>query len=258
MNQYENVDKNVESWKFRNSGEFISLFISFSLLILLGWALSLISVYFVLFMIVIGIVFIQLQQFYYLGDSVRVHSNQFPEIFEILLEYSKMLGVRKANIYIKQDPSLNAWTLGISTCTVVLTSALVEQLSTKELRFVVAHELGHFKAGHTKITSLTSPLGMNNPFSNLVMGFYERQTEYTSDRCGLVLTRNIDSAVSSLIKLSIGAELYKKLNVDGYIQQLNVAGGFGLKLGELLSNHPLTTNRIKAMTYFWNKNFINK
>ena len=103
MNQYENVDKNVESWMFRNSGEFISLFISFSLLILLGWALSLISVYFVLFMIVIGIVFIQLQQFYYLGDSVRVHSNQFPEIFEILLEYSKMLGVRKANIYIKQD-----------------------------------------------------------------------------------------------------------------------------------------------------------
>ncbi|KKT34874.1 MAG: putative peptidase (M48 family) [Candidatus Collierbacteria bacterium GW2011_GWA1_44_12] len=246
----------IEPWMFRSNNEYPSLFISLFLSLVIGAIFSLLDFWIFLLVVVSGLIFIRLQQYSYLGDSIRVHENQFPEIYETFTEYARKLKIARGNIYIKQDPYLNAWTLGFFTCTVVLTSALVEQLTDEEIKFVIAHELGHFKAGHTKVTSLISPLGTNNPFANLIFGFYTRQSEYTSDRCGLALTSNIDSAISSMIKIAIGGSLFKKMKLEGYMNQLKIAQGMGIRMGEILSSHPLTTNRVKSLANFWNNNFI--
>lgn len=201
------------------------------------------------------IIYIRLQQAQYLGNAIRVHKKQYPEIYETFRKQAINLGIHRASLYIKQDPYLQAFTLGITSCTVVLTSALVEQLNKKELDYVIGHELGHYKAGHTKISTLFVPLGVNNVLSGLVFGIWNRKAEYSCDRCGLILTKDIDSAISALIKLAVGEKLYKKLDFKGYVAQIKTADKTSVKFSELLGDHPLITNRIKNLVIFWRESF---
>ncbi len=248
-------DRRIETWMFRYPGEYFALFICICLFVGVGVVFSTFNVYIFIGLVILGLIYIRLQQTHYLGNSIRLHSAQSPEIYNIFKKHALALEIRKANIYITQDPNLNAFALGYNTCSVVLTSALVEQFSMKELSFIIGHELGHFKAGHTKLSTLISPLGQDNILSTLVFGIWQRKCEYTSDRCGLTLTKDIDSCISALIKLTIGGVLYKELNIEGYISQLRKAQGVSITLSELVLSHPLTSNRIINSYKFWKENF---
>ncbi len=165
--------------------------------------------------------------------------------------HALQLGIEKANLYILQDPNLNAHAIGIRTCSVVLTSGLVENLSEKELSFVIAHELGHFHAGHTKVTSIFVPVNFGNMFSNLIFGIWQRHAEYTADRCALLLTEDLDSGLDTMLKLAVGGKLFERIDFHGYLQQVKKANSFSVRLSELFVDHPLITNRIKSLVHYW-------
>jgi len=256
-----NIDEKegtIESWMFRVPYENIALILTLTILFLISFFLYTFNIYIFILLLVGALIYVHLQQAQYLGNAIRVHSKQYPEIFETFKSNAEKLGINKASLYIIQDPYLQAFTLGISSCTVVLTSALVEQLNQKELNFVIGHELGHYKAGHTKISTLLVPIGSSNVLSNLVFGFWNRKTEYSCDRCGLIITRDVDSAISALIKISIGKVLYEKLDIKGYVSQIKTANRTSVKFSELLGDHPLTTNRIRNLTSFWRESFVVK
>jgi len=256
--QHHLANEGVESWMFRVPYEHFALLITLLILFLISFLLYTLNVYVFLLSLVGVIIFVHLQQVQYLGNAVRVHKSQYPEIFESFRNHAKKISIPRASLYVIQDPYLQAFTLGITSCTIVLTSALVEQLTQKELDFVIAHELGHYKAGHTKLSTLFIPIGSNNIVSGLVFGFWKRKTEYSCDRCGLILTKDIDSAISTLIKLAVGGEMFKKLNVKGYVAQIKTAERTSVKFSELLGEHPLITNRIKNLMAFWKEGFVVK
>jgi Zn-dependent protease with chaperone function len=255
MNDYNFRATNVEPWMFRVPYETLALLFTLLILFVISFVLYSFNITTFLLLLIGTVIYVQLQQAQYLGNAIRIHDKQFPEIFEIFKKQAENLNIDKASIYIIQDPYLQAYTLGITKCTIVLTSALIEQLNEKELSFVIGHELGHFKAGHTKLSTIFNPLGTNNILTALVFGIWNRKTEYSSDRCGLIMTRDIDSAISALIKISIGGILYAKLNMSGYVAQIKTAEQRSVKLSELLVDHPLTTNRIKNIMTFWKENF---
>lgn len=252
-----NEDKReiIEPWMFRVPYENLTLILTLSIIFLISYFLYIFNIYIFIIFLVGVLIYIHLQQSQYLGNAIRVHSKQYPEIFETFRTNAKKLDINRASLYIIQDPYLQAFTLGITSCTVVLTSALVEQLSQKELNFVIGHELGHYKAGHTKFSTLLVPIGNGNIFSNLVFGFWNRKTEYSCDRCGLITTKDVDSAISALIKISVGKVLYEKLDIRGYVSQIKTANKASVKFSELLGDHPLTTNRIKNLIGFWRESF---
>lgn len=255
----KNVNENeIEAWMFRVPHEYLALLITLLTLLLISLLLSIFNIYVFLLLLIGAIVYVHLQQAQYLGNAVRVHKNQYPEIYNSFRNHAEKLGISRASLYIIQDPYLQAFTLGITHCTVVLTSALVEQLSQKELDFVVGHELGHYKAGHTKLSTLFVPIGSNNVLTGLIFGFWNRKTEYSCDRCGLILTKDIDSAIAALIKLALGGRLYKKLDIKGYVTQIKTAEKKSVKFSELLGTHPLITNRIKNLMVFWKEDFVVK
>lgn len=248
----------IKTWMYRAPGEYFALFISLLFIIGVSYIFYYINWFVFLILVVGAVVYVQLNQAQYLGNAIRVHRKQFPELYDIFVEYSKRLGVSKAALYIKQDPYLQAYTLGLTSCTLVLTSGLVEQLSEKELNFVVGHELGHYAAGHTKISTIVTPVGSNNIFSNLFFGFWKRKCEYTSDRCGLALTKDIDNAISALVKLAIGKKLYERMDIEGYVAQIKASDKIIVRFSELLGSHPLITNRVKSLIVYWKKSFAIK
>jgi Zn-dependent protease with chaperone function len=54
----------------------------------------------------------------------------------------------KPEMFVMQSPAANAYTIGMDTPFIVITSGLHELIAHDELRFVVGHELGHALSGH--------------------------------------------------------------------------------------------------------------
>lgn len=252
------MSQKVETWMFRVDGENLALFLGISFTLILAYIFSTINFWIFVFLLVVGLIYLKLNQAQQLGNSIRVYEKQFPELFEMFKNHSITLGIPRANLYIRQDPYLNAFTMGFNTCTVILNSALVEQLSLRELNFVIGHELGHFKSGHTKITSFINPLGQGNLFNDFIFGFWGRKAEYTCDRCGLLLTKDIDSAISSQLKIALGGNLFNRFKVEGYLPQLKKSDSNVVRYSELLISHPTTANRIRSIINYWNENFTTK
>ncbi|MFA6249895.1 MAG: M48 family metallopeptidase [Candidatus Shapirobacteria bacterium] len=247
--------KRLEAWMYRAPNEHFALIVSIFLLIIFGLIFSSINFIVFLFLLILGLIYIQLTQAQYIGNAVKVTPSQFAELYDVFNCHTERLNINSANLYIKQDPYLNAFTVGLGTCSVVLTSSLVEQLSLSELDFVIGHELGHFQSGHTVISSLINPLGGTNPLGFLIFGIWSRVAEYTSDRAGLILCNNIDSAVSSMIKLSVGGRLFGRFNAADYVDQIKSSKDASVKFSETLLSHPLTTNRIRRLLQFWRESF---
>lgn len=254
------MNNHIEAWMFRAPYETLSLVITVVVLVSVGVIFSMLNVWIVFGLLVFYLIYVKIQQNGYLGNSIRVHTQQYPEIYETFKNHAQQLQIKKANIYISQNPFLNASTIGISTCTVVLNSSIIEQMTHKEVSFIIGHELGHFKAGHTKVSTFLIPLGNSSIISNILFGFWSRKAELTSDRCGLALTKDLESGMSTLIKLSLGSKLYKEFNVEGYLRQFKKADSTGVKLSEILSlaDHPYLANRLKNLIQYWKVNFTKK
>ena len=63
---------------------------------------------------------------------------------------ASLLQVEVPELYIRQDPTPNAYTLAITGRKpfIVMHTSLVECLSPAEVQCVLAHELGHLKCNH--------------------------------------------------------------------------------------------------------------
>ncbi|EYU23649.1 hypothetical protein MIMGU_mgv1a026428mg, partial [Erythranthe guttata] len=91
-----------------------------------------------------------------IGTSVLVSGNQLPELHALMVEAASILNIDTPDLYLRQSPVSNAYTLAISGKKpfVVVHTSLVELLSRKELQVlnltsaVLAHELGHLKCDH--------------------------------------------------------------------------------------------------------------
>jgi Zn-dependent protease with chaperone function len=158
---------------------------------------------------------------YFLAGSVRASENQFPDLYQAMLDGCYILDMpRVPELYISQNPVANAMALGLDKPFIVLYSGIVELMDPEELRFVIGHELGHVLSGHTvyntmlrNLLLLVSRLAMVPlawiGLKAVVWGLEEwsRKAEMTSDRAGLLATQDVDAARRALMKLAGGRRL---------------------------------------------------
>lgn len=251
------MDENkVETWMFREKGERVSLLFSILLIAVVGIYFFQLNSWATLAVAILGIIYIKLQQAQLLGNALEITESQMPEIHKYFSEHQLKLGLKGVRLFITQDANPNGYTIGYPKASIILTSSLVDGLSLDEIGFVIGHELGHVKAGHNFILTFISPFGTNNPISTYLFSFWQRKAEYTCDKCSLILNKKLEPAVDTLMKLSIGMNLVKKVNLTTYKEQMINSEGRATQTSELLFDHPLTTNRLKKMVAFWRKNFI--
>jgi hypothetical protein len=85
----------------------------------------------------------------FLASAVRASEQQFPHIHEMLRDGAYILDLPTVpELYISQNPVINAMALGSDRPFIVITTGMVDLYDAEELRWVIGHELGHVLSGH--------------------------------------------------------------------------------------------------------------
>jgi Zn-dependent protease with chaperone function len=188
-----------------------------------------------------------------LGNSI---DKKHPKLYSICEEAADGLGVDLPAMYLDGSEQVNAYTRGVISPVIVLNKGLVEIMNDNELKFVVGHELGHIKLYHFAIRTMFDSSIVRVPmlayiplliFKMLFLnGRMSRSFEHSADRAGLHACRNLEDAVSCMIKLKTGDK-----EVKPSLVKMAIAGKLDLDdnsfLVELFSTHPDFEDRIRKM-----------
>jgi Zn-dependent protease with chaperone function len=168
----------------------------------------------------------------FLASSVRASEDQFPQLYQTMLDGAYILDLPKVpELFISQDPTVNAMTLGTDRPFIVITTGMVNLFDAEEIRFAIGHELGHVLSGHSvyrtmlyHLINLAARLAFV-PFAWLglkavIWGLEEwyRKSELSSDRAGLLASQDVEAARRALMKTAGGSAL-AELSHDAFHRQ---------------------------------------
>jgi Zn-dependent protease with chaperone function len=189
------------------------------------------------------------------ANAVKVGPKQFPEIHEQYLEVLKTLDTPHYDLFVSQTPLVNAGAYGMKKPFIVLNSGAVRLLTRDEMTFLLGHELGHIMSGHVLYRTMTVLLlqlaTMGFPIVGLaaravLVGLLEwmRKAELSSDRAGVLVGQDPETALRTLMKLAGGGyDNETDLNefmvqADEYRKGGDVADAVFKVLNILGSTHP--------------------
>ncbi|HTT66871.1 MAG TPA: M48 family metallopeptidase [Gemmatimonadales bacterium] len=182
------------------------------------------------------------------GSAVRLGPDQFPELYRRVLDIATRIGLDDLpDAYLMQaGGALNAFAtrfLGLNL--IVLYSDLLEACGDDEAArdMIIAHELGHLKAGHVKVRWLMAP-AMFVPFLGTALS---RAREYTCDRYGLAGAGDRSGALLGLTILAAGGKHAPAVNRRALARQREDLATGWLTIGEWFGTHPPLSKRIAAL-----------
>ena len=190
-----------------------------------------------------------------LAQATQITPRDTPDLASVVTEGVTRLRVDSVQVFVAPSRTLNAYTFGVlPPQVVVLHSALLKVMDVDELRFIVGHELGHVRLGHTRLNSLVGGMaGIPSPFfasAIMAMAFlwWNRACEYSADRAGLLACGSPRRAVSALVKLAAGADAHSQNDLRRALQHIEAEDDHMLaNLGEVLSTHPMMVRRIDEL-----------
>src|SRR3954447_4101520 len=78
----------------------------------------------------------------FLATAVRVGETQFSDVHAMVRDAAYTLDIPEVpEVYVVQDPTMAAMTLGVDRPWIVLSTATLDLLDEEELRFVIGHEV---------------------------------------------------------------------------------------------------------------------
>ena len=212
--------------------------------------------------------FERLLRIQYTGSNLKVTSESFPDIHETFIHATKILNLAiKPDLYLQEGHGINAFTAGIQKPIVILNSACIDHLSLDELLFIIGHELGHVKSGHSLYHQIGALLPMiGGIVSDMTFGLgrlvsatlyaalmhWRRMSEFTADRAGLLVAQNRDASISAMIKVAgLPFKMYGQFNIEDFVGQAREFQDFDAnyldKIAKFLSSmdqsHPWTVLR---------------
>jgi Zn-dependent protease with chaperone function len=173
----------------------------------------------------------------FMASAVKVTPKQCPDLHAKLQIACTTLGVDMPDLYIQQNPIVNAFTGGVEKPIIVLHSALIERLNEEETLAVIAHEVGHIHAEHVlyltaaRLLELLANAGaaVLLPGSEILkllisMGIssallaWARRAELSCDRAALLVTQDPHVIGRTMMKLA-GGTFASKIDYDLFLEQ---------------------------------------
>jgi Zn-dependent protease with chaperone function len=203
----------------------------------------------------------------FLASSVRASEHQFSELYQAMRDGAYVLDLPVIpELFISQDPAVNAMTLGTDNPFIVLTTGMVDLFDAEEIRFAIGHELGHVLSGHAVYrTMLFHLINLAKRIAWMPLGYlglrgiiwaleeWYRKSELSCDRAGLLAGQDVEAARRALMKTAGGARM-ADLNHDEFHQQATEYDGVPdvreglLKLLQLQGNtHPFAVVRFAEL-----------
>lgn len=181
-----------------------------------------------------------------IASNLQVTSSQCPKIYKMLKQSCEILDIPEPELYIEMDPVPNAFTSGVNKPFIVITSGMIELMKDDELLAIIGHELGHIKCQHIKYSFLvwfltkfledklsqipgkefaklvTLPATLPLIPLKLALFRWSRNSEFSADRAGLLVTQNLDICINVQMKFAGGSKkLEGQLNKEEFIKQIN-------------------------------------
>jgi Zn-dependent protease with chaperone function len=198
-----------------------------------------------------GLVFVAIARGRLIGSSIRVEPRQFPELAFLVDELAARLGIPTPQVFIRDDQANPIGATGVGEpYAIVISSQYYELLQPGELAFLIAREIAHIAAGHTRWASLLSASGRENPIVSLVFGAWLRRCELTADRVGVLCCDDLEDAFGAICMTTFHSAGRR---VDRFVlaeQRAELAADPSLRLGELIASVPYATTRLDALRAF--------
>jgi Zn-dependent protease with chaperone function len=172
----------------------------------------------------------------FMASAVKVTPKQCPDLYAKLQVACTTLGVNMPDLYIQQNPIVNAFTGGVEKPVIVLHSSLIERLSDEEVLAVIAHEVGHIHAEHVLyltvarlLEALANVALAASPIANIITQIlsgtmrgailaWARRAELSCDRAALLTVQNPDVIGRTMMKLC-GGTFASKVDYDQFLAQ---------------------------------------
>jgi Zn-dependent protease with chaperone function len=173
----------------------------------------------------------------FMASAVKVTPKQCPDLHAKLQIACTTLGVDMPDLYIQQNPIVNAFTGGVEKPIIVLHSALIERLNEEETLAVIAHEVGHIHAEHVlyltaaRLLELLANTGAaillpGSEILKLIISLgissallaWARRAELSCDRAALLVTQDPHVIGRTMMKLA-GGTFASKIDYDLFLEQ---------------------------------------
>lgn len=173
----------------------------------------------------------------FMASAVKVTPKQCPDLHAKLQIACTTLGVDMPDLYIQQNPLVNAFTGGVEKPIIVLHSALIERLNDEETLAVIAHEVGHIHAEHVlyltaaKLIEALANFGAAKLIpGNEILKFiisagigsallaWARRAELSCDRAALLVVQDPHVVGRTMMKLA-GGTFASKIDYDEFLEQ---------------------------------------
>ena len=167
----------------------------------------------------------------YTGSHLKVTPDNYPAIYEYMKYAAQILDVKKLpELYIEWGYNINACTVGAENPIIVINSGLIDLCDDDEIMFVIGHELGHVKSNHMLYHMMAQVINYiidAIPFGSIAAAplqyalyYWDRMSEFTADRAGLMACQNKEAAIRAFMKMSgMTIKQFNDLNYQTFIQQ---------------------------------------
>lgn len=183
--------------------------------------------------------------------------DRYPDLAALAEGCKARLGMgQRVEVLVVDQPVLNAFATGMwAPYTVVLYTGLLRHLGRDEAAFVVGHELGHVKFGHTALLALLGQLHRHS-YGIRGLGFllrliflkWSRVAEHSADRAGLVACGDVGAGVRALLTVGMGPDKARTVDVPAMVRHWETHdAGWKDALGAVFSTHPDLSTRLDRM-----------
>lgn len=167
----------------------------------------------------------------YTGSNLKVTQENYPQIYEYLENACRILDLPNVpELYITWNYGINACTIGAENPIIVINSGLIDLCDDDEIMFIIGHECGHIKSNHMLYHMMAQLINWGIdaiPGGSLIASglqfalyYWNRMSEFTADRAGLLCCQDTDTMIRSFIKMAgLPIKEFDNIRPETFIQQ---------------------------------------
>jgi Zn-dependent protease with chaperone function len=202
-----------------------------------------------------------------MGSAIRLGDKQMPDVWNTYVRSGSVLDLSVIpDLYVTNDPVVNAMTIGAKTPIVIVRSSLVGAYEANETETVLAHELGHVLSEHYYYTTalvllsqfmqgaLPRSLLLGLPVRAMYLALLEwsRAAELSADRAAALVMGDPLEPCRVLMRVAGGA--LPGMSFDEFLKQAadydsedDLFSRHSRFWVELSLTHPIAVRRVKEL-----------